>query len=93
MEWCGVEISTEKWNQVFVPKGFLHGFLTLEENTEVLYKVSAVYSSESDRSIRFDDPTIGIEWPLSASEMQLSKKDENAPLLEDSDVKFMFEGF
>ena len=87
-QWCGVEISAEKWNQVLVPKGFLHGFLTLEENTEVIYKVSALYSSNCDRSIRYDDPSIGIEWPLPASEIQLSEKDKNAPLLENSDVKF-----
>lgn len=89
-EWCGVEISAQKWNQVLVPKGFLHGFLTLEEETEVIYKVSALYSPDCDRSIRYDDPSIGIEWPLPENEMQLSEKDQNAPFLENSDVKFSY---
>lgn len=89
-QWVGIEISAEKWNQVLVPKGFLHGFLTLEENTEFLYKVSALYSKECDCSVRFDDPDIGIEWPLDADDIQLSDKDQNAPRLADIEPGFMF---
>lgn len=85
-QWVGVELSVEKWNQIFVPKGFAHGFLTLEPNTELLYKVSDFYSPECDRSIRFDDPDLGIEWPLEGDGPVLSEKDEQAPSLKQSDL-------
>lgn len=64
-----------------MPKGFAHGFVTLEPDTEVIYKVTDFYSPEHDRSISFDDPEIGIEWPLSSEEVQLSDKDRKAPRL------------
>lgn len=79
-QWAGLIISADAWNQLFVPKGFAHGFLTLEDHTEVLYKVSSPYSPEHDRSIRFDDPAIGIHWPLDGAPI-LSGKDAEAPLL------------
>lgn len=91
-KWVGIEISAEKWNQVLVPKGFAHGFVTLEENTEFLYKVSALYSKECDRSIRFDDAVIGVEWPIHASDIILSEKDKSAPLLSDVNTGFVYEG-
>ncbi len=69
-----------------MPKGFAHGFVTLEENTEVVYKVTDYYSPEHDRSVRFDDPPIGIEWPFEASAVQLSDKDRKAPLLDGADI-------
>ncbi len=90
-QWVAVEISAEAWNQVLVPKGFAHGFVTLEPDTEVLYKVTAPYSASHDRSIRFDDPEIGIAWPIDKSELQLSEKDANAPLLNDVTTEFVFE--
>ena len=80
-KWIALEVSAEKWNQILVPKGFAHGFLTLRDDTEVLYKVTDTYSPDHDRSIRFDDPDIGIEWPLPAAAFVLSQKDRNAPLL------------
>ncbi|MEE9922414.1 MAG: dTDP-4-dehydrorhamnose 3,5-epimerase [Brucella anthropi] len=85
-KWVALEVSAEKWNQILVPKGFAHGFVTLVENTEVIYKVTNYYSPEHDRSIRFDDPVIGIDWPLPASGVQLSDKDEKAPLLANAEV-------
>lgn len=85
-KWVSVELSAQKWNQVLVPKGFAHGFVTLTENTEVIYKVTDYYSQEQDRSIRFDDPEIGVEWPLEAGDLQLSAKDQNAPLLSEADI-------
>ena len=91
-QWRGVEISAEKWNQLLIPKGFAHGFVTLEENTEFLYKVSALYSPDCDRSICFDDPTIGIDWPVEASEIMLSDKDKSAKLLADIETGFIYEG-
>ncbi|EMG53551.1 dTDP-4-dehydrorhamnose 3,5-epimerase [Ochrobactrum sp. CDB2] len=85
-KWVGLEVSAERWNQVLVPKGFAHGFMTLVDNTEVIYKVTDYYSPEYDRSIRFDDPAIGIDWPLPTSSVQLSDKDQKAPLLTDAEV-------
>jgi dTDP-4-dehydrorhamnose 3,5-epimerase len=85
--WAGVVLSAEKWNQLYVPEGFAHGFVTLEDDTEVTYKVSTPYSPEHDRSIRFDDPTIGIDWPLDG-EPVLSDKDAAAPLLADVETGF-----
>jgi len=79
--WVAHEISAEKGNQILVPKGFAHGFVTLVPDTEVLYKVTDTYSPEHDRSIRFDDPDIGIEWPSVAGGFQLSDKDLKAPTL------------
>ncbi|WP_370878584.1 dTDP-4-dehydrorhamnose 3,5-epimerase [Pararhizobium capsulatum] len=84
--WTALRISSSKGNQILVPKGFAHGFVTLEPNTEVVYKVTNPYSHEHDRSIRFDDPHIGISWPFSTSFMRLSEKDLRAPRLEDADV-------
>ena len=80
--WAGVVLSADKWNQLYLPQGFAHGFMTLEDNTEVSYKVSALYSPEHDRSIRWDDPAIGIKWPAELRPI-LSAKDQAAPLLAD----------
>ena len=88
--WVGVEISARKWNQLFVPEGFAHGFVTLEPDTQFLYKVSCAYAPEHDRSIRFDDPAIGIDWPVDLSSLILSQKDRDAPLLADCDTGFVF---
>ncbi|MEN0087377.1 MAG: dTDP-4-dehydrorhamnose 3,5-epimerase [Pseudomonadota bacterium] len=87
---CGVEVSADKWNQVLIPKGFLHGFLTLEENTEFLYKVSASYSKECDRAVRYDDPALQIEWPIGDLDIQLSDKDRNAPRLSEIETGFVY---
>jgi len=84
--WLALEVSAEKWNQVLVPKGFAHGFVTLVPDTEVIYKVTERYAPDHDRSIRFDDPAIGIDWQISAAEVTLSEKDRNAPLLADAQV-------
>ena len=85
-KWIAHEISAEKGNQILVPKGFAHGFVTLVPDTEVLYKVTDTYSPEHDRSIRFDDPAIGIEWPSVAGGFQLSDKDLKAPVLAEAEV-------
>lgn len=79
--WAGLVISSELWNQLFIPGGFAHGFVALEDDTQVVYKVSAPYSPAHERSIRFDDPAIGIEWPIPRSAITLSDKDRDAPLL------------
>jgi dTDP-4-dehydrorhamnose 3,5-epimerase len=82
-KWVSSVLSAEAWNQLLVPKGFAHGFVTLEPNVEVLYKVSAPYSPEHDRGIRWNDPAIGVAWPLEGREPVLSGKDAAAPYLAD----------
>ena len=79
--WVGIEVSADRWNQILVPRGFAHGFVTLVPDTEVIYKVTDVYSPQHDRAIRFDDPEIAIAWPLPADVLRLSDKDRAAPLL------------
>lgn len=81
-----VELSEENKKQLLIPRGFAHGFLTLTDNVEVQYKVDNIYSHEHDRSIRFDDPDIGIEWNI--DNPILSDKDRKAPNLKDSDCGF-----
>ena len=88
MKWTAVELSGENKRMFFIPKGCLHGFVTLTPDVEVSYKVDEYYSPENDRSIRFDDPSIGVDWGV--ENPILSTKDENAPLLADSDVEFDF---
>jgi dTDP-4-dehydrorhamnose 3,5-epimerase len=85
-KWVALELSADRGNQILVPKGFAHGFVTLVPDTEVLYKVTDTYSPEHDRSIRFDDPAIGIEWPSMAGGFQLSDKDLKAPPLAAAEV-------
>ena len=88
--WVGREVSAKAWNQVLVPEGFAHGFLTLEPDTEVLYKVTAPYSPEHDRAIRFDDPDIGVVWPVDHCDIQLSDKDRGAPFLKEIETGFVY---
>lgn len=89
-KWVGVELSAEKGNQLFIPQGFAHAFLTLEHDCEFQYKVSAYYSPEHDRSIRFDDPQINIVWPDLPTEVKLSDKDAAAPYLAQADNNFFY---
>jgi len=85
-QWDGAVLSADEWNQMLVPKGFAHAFVTLEENTEVQYKVSAPYRADLDRAIRYDDPAIGIDWPEVGVPLTLSDKDRRAPLLSEISV-------
>ncbi len=87
-QWDGLTLSAGAANQIFVPQGFAHGFLTLEPDTEVQYKVTAPYSPEHDRAIRYDDPAIGIVWPISVDEAAMSAKDRAASPLADHDTGF-----
>jgi dTDP-4-dehydrorhamnose 3,5-epimerase len=84
--WVGVELSAAEWNQLLIPPGFAHGFLTLEPDTEVQYKVSAPYSPAHDRAVRWDDPAIGIDWPLPVEAPILSERDRQAPLLHEAEL-------
>lgn len=74
-------ISAEAWNQILVPVGFAHGFCTLEANTEVAYKVSAPYAPQHDRGILWNDPALGIDWPVDGTTAVLSDKDRLHPTL------------
>ena len=78
-----VELSAENWKQLLVPVGFAHGFVTLEPDTEVLYKVSAPYAPANDHGLAFDDPALGIDWGLPADRLVLSDKDRKHPRLAD----------
>lgn len=82
-QWVGASLSAENKRQMWVPPGFAHGFLTLSETAEFLYKTTDYYSPEHERSIIWNDPEIGIAWPLTA-EPQLSAKDRLAPGLRDA---------
>lgn len=88
-QWVGVELSAENKQMLLIPRGFAHAFLTLTENVEFMYKVDNPYVPEQDRSIRFDDPDIGVDWGI--SEPILSDKDKKAPLLKNSDCNFTYE--
>ena len=85
-QWFGLELSAENRLQLLVPIGFAHGFLTLEPDTEVVYKVSAVYSAAHDAGIRWDDPEIGIDWPMPGAGPVLSDKDAKLPFLADARI-------
>ncbi|SHE83175.1 dTDP-4-dehydrorhamnose 3,5-epimerase [Alkalibacter saccharofermentans] len=87
-KWVAVELTEENKKQLLIPKGFAHGFLTLTDDVEVQYKVDEYYSPENDRSIRYDDPEIGVVWDVDCP--ILSDKDLNAPLLKESDINFKY---
>lgn len=76
-----IELSAQNWKQLFVPAGFAHGFVTLEPNTEVLYKVTNYYSAAHDRGIRWNDPELGIGWGVDGESAVLSEKDRKNPVL------------
>ncbi|MFJ7975566.1 dTDP-4-dehydrorhamnose 3,5-epimerase [Peribacillus sp. NPDC096379] len=88
-KWMGIELNAENKKQLYIPKGFAHGFLTLTDNVEVQYKVDTEYVSNFDRGIRWDDPTINIKWPIH-NEPIVSAKDQKAPLLKDAEHNFVF---
>lgn len=89
-KWVAVELSASNGRQLLIPKGFLHGFVTLTQDTEVQYKCSDFYSPEHDGAVRWDDPGIGIDWGVAAP--VLSDKDRAAPLLKDAPRPFTWEG-
>ncbi len=80
-KYVAVELSGENKKQLFIPKGFAHGFLVTSDEAIFTYKVDAYYAPEYERSIRFDDPDIGIDWSFPKEEMLLSEKDKSAPFL------------
>ena len=76
-------ISAENWKQIYVPVGFAHGFVTLEPNTEVIYKVTTYYSPKDERGIRWNDPALGIDWGIDEANAVLSERDRKHPALKD----------
>lgn len=87
-QYVGAEISAENWTQIWVPPGFLHGYCTLTEDTEVIYKVTGAYDKAAERGAIWNDPDIGIAWPVSADQVILSDKDKVLPRLRDLPVLF-----
>lgn len=89
-KWVGVELSAENRKQIFIPNGYGHAFITLEDNCEVQYKVDELYYPEYDRAIAWNDPDININW--GTDNPIISEKDTKAPTLRESDVNFTLEG-
>ncbi len=88
-QWVGVELSAENKKQLFIPRGFAHGFITLTDDVEVQYKADNYYAPECDGNIRWNDPDIGVEWPIEP--VILSEKDQQAPLLKArTDLNFVY---
>lgn len=83
-QWVGVELSAENKRQLWIPAGFAHGFVTLSETAEFVYKTTNYYAKESERSIVWNDPDIAIDWKI--SDVLLSDKDQHAPRLQDAEV-------
>jgi dTDP-4-dehydrorhamnose 3,5-epimerase len=88
-KWFGIKLSAENKKQLLIPKGFAHGFMTFTDDVEVQYKVDELYAPEHDRCIIWNDPQIGIEWPIDIIPI-LSAKDEKAPLLRDVENNFSY---
>ncbi len=88
-----VELSAENWRQLYVPEGFAHGFCTLTDAVEVIYKVSDYYAPEAEGGIAWDDPDLGISWPVARQDATLSAKDVLLPRLANADIPdFPFRG-
>jgi dTDP-4-dehydrorhamnose 3,5-epimerase len=83
--WVGVELSERNRRQLWVPAGLAHGFVVTSDSADVLYKTTDYYAPELERSIRWDDPALSIDWPLDGALPKLSAKDAAAPLLRDID--------
>lgn len=85
LSWFGIELSAENKTMFYIPSGFAHGFVTLEDNTQFLYKCTAEFCKDSEGGIRWDDPVIGITWPI--GDVLVSEKDAILPLSKDVDFK------
>lgn len=90
LKWFGTELSFENGKQLLIPEGFLHGFVTLEPETEVVYKCSDYYAPDCDGAVRWNDPGIGIDWPLEGDPV-LSDKDAAAPMIADFETPFAWD--
>lgn len=90
-QWAGLELSAENGKQLLIPAGFAHGFVTLEPDCEIAYKVDAPYSAECDGGFAWNDPAVGIEWPIGAAPL-LSDKDKALPPLTELRIDFPYDG-
>ncbi|GIX15527.1 MAG: dTDP-4-dehydrorhamnose 3,5-epimerase [Paracoccaceae bacterium] len=90
--WVATELSAENGRQMLIPRGFLHGFVTLVPDTHVLYKADDYYAPDCDGAVRFDDPDLAIDWGIGAQEVILSEKDAAAPPFAAFDSPFVWEG-
>ncbi|UAL08914.1 dTDP-4-dehydrorhamnose 3,5-epimerase [Caulobacter segnis] len=91
-KWVGAKLTAEGGEQLYVPVGFAHGFVTLEADVEVAYKVSDFYAPDCDGGIVWNDPTIGIDWPLPSGGAVLSDKDKVLPTLASFESPFNYDG-
>lgn len=89
-KWVGYELSADNKQMLYIPAGFAHGFLTLSDTAELLYKTNNEYSPENDRGVIFNDQVINIDWPLDEASLILSEKDKNQPLLKDIETNFIY---
>lgn len=88
LQWESIVLSEKNFKQIFIPKGFGHGYLTLEDTCEVQYKCDDIYDKSTERVLKWNDPDVGIEWGI--SNPIVSEKDLNAPLLLDCDINFVY---
>lgn len=86
--WFGIELSGENRKQLFIPRGFAHGFSVLSQNAIFSYKCDNCYHQPSDRAIRFDDPGLNISWQIPEDDLVVSAKDRSAPFFEEAELKF-----
>ena len=91
-KWVGAELAASLGTQLFIPRGYAHGFITLEDDCEVAYKVDAYYAPESDSGIAWDDPDLAIDWQIWGVTPLLSAKDSALPLLADANFDFSYDG-
>lgn len=91
-EWVAEELSDDNGSALLVPEGFLHGFVTLTDNVDVFYKCSDHYAPETEMSVRFDDPSIGIDWGITSDQATLSGKDGEAGSLAEFETPFALNG-
>jgi dTDP-4-dehydrorhamnose 3,5-epimerase len=91
-QWFGMELDGESKKQLFIPRGFAHGFSVLSETAIFSYKIDNAYNREAERAINIFDPELNIDWHLGTQQAIVSEKDKNAPLFKDADMNFKFEG-
>jgi len=90
--WVGATLTAQGGEQIFVPRGFAHGYCTLEDGTEVAYKVDDYYAPDCERGLAWDDPTLNVSWPVSSPDAVLSDKDRKLPAFADFATPFRYDG-